>query len=75
MPTYTAIIHYITPSRCMRALEVILNKKLSWQSRLQHIKLKPTTQINVLSRLTASTRVPPYGSQGCSTSIVSAQQQ
>ncbi len=41
------------PSACI--LSVILDKKLSWQLHLQHIKSKLTTQTNVLERLTAST--------------------
>ncbi len=44
---------YSSPSACV--LGVILDKKLSWQPHLQHIKSKLTTQTNVLKRLTAST--------------------
>jgi hypothetical protein len=42
-----------SPSACV--LGVILDKNLSWQPQLQHIKSKLATQTNVLSRLTAST--------------------
>ncbi len=48
----TSLIH---PSPFARVLGVILDKKLSWQPHLQHIKSKLATQTNVLSRLTAST--------------------
>jgi hypothetical protein len=48
----TSTIH---PSSSARVLGVILNKKLSWQPHLQHIKSKLTTHSNVLTRLTAST--------------------
>ncbi len=50
LPTFT-----ITPSPSARDLGVILNKKLSWQPHLQHIKSKLATQTNVLKRLMAST--------------------
>jgi hypothetical protein len=43
------------PSPSAHVLGVILDKKLSWQPHLQHIKSKLTTQTNVLKRLTAST--------------------
>ncbi len=45
----------INPSPHARVLGVILDKKLSWQPHLQHIKSKLATQTNVLTRLTAST--------------------
>jgi hypothetical protein len=45
----------IYPSLSVRALGVILDKELSWQPHLQHIKSKLAIQTNVLSRLTAST--------------------
>jgi hypothetical protein len=48
----TSTIH---PSPSARVLGVILNKKLSWQPHLHHIKSKLATKTNVLSRLTAST--------------------
>jgi hypothetical protein len=47
----TSTIH---PSLSACVLGVILDKKLSWQPHLQHIKSKLATQTNVLSRLTAS---------------------
>jgi hypothetical protein len=50
LPTST-----IYPSPSARVLGVILDKKLSWQPHLHHIKSKLATQTNVLSRLTAST--------------------
>ncbi len=50
LPTFTI---YLSPSA--RVLGVILDKKLSWQPHLHHIKSKLATQTNVLSRLTAST--------------------
>jgi hypothetical protein len=43
------------PSLSALVLGVILDKKLSWQPHLQHIKSKLTTRTNVLKRLTAST--------------------
>jgi hypothetical protein len=43
------------PSPSAHVLGVILDKKLSWQPHLQHIKSKLATQTNVLTRLTAST--------------------
>jgi hypothetical protein len=46
----------ITPCPSARVLGVILDKTLSWQLHLQHIKSKLATQTNVLTRLTASTR-------------------
>ncbi len=48
----TSTIH---PSPSARVLGIILNKKLSWQPHLHHIKSKLATQTNLLSRLTAST--------------------
>jgi hypothetical protein len=45
----------ISPSLCARILEVILDKKLSWQLHLQRIKSKLATQTNVLKRRNAST--------------------
>ncbi len=48
LPTSTI---YPSPSVCV--LGVILDKKLSWQPHLQHIKSKLVTQTNILSRLTA----------------------
>jgi hypothetical protein len=48
----TSTIH---PSPSARVLGVILDKKLSWQPHLHHIKSMLATQTNVLSRLTAST--------------------
>jgi hypothetical protein len=45
----------IFPSLSARVLGVILDKKLSWQPHLQHIKSKLATQTNVLTWLTAST--------------------
>jgi hypothetical protein len=48
----TSAIH---PSPSAHDLGVILNKKLSWQLLLQHIKSKLATQTNVFSMLTAST--------------------
>jgi hypothetical protein len=50
LPTSTI---YSSPSA--RVLGVILDKKLSWQPHLHHIKSKLATQTNILSRLTAST--------------------
>jgi hypothetical protein len=50
LPTSTI---YSSPSACV--LGVILDKKLSWQPHLQHIKSKLTTWTNVLTRFTAST--------------------
>jgi hypothetical protein len=47
----TSTIH---PSPSARVLGVRLDKKLSWQPHLQHIKSKLATQTNVLTRLTAS---------------------
>jgi hypothetical protein len=44
---------YPSSSSCM--LGVILDKKLSWEPHLQHIKSKLTTQTNVIKGLTAST--------------------
>jgi hypothetical protein len=44
----------IYPSTSARVLNVILDKKLSWQPQLQHIKSKLATQTNVLSRFMAS---------------------
>jgi hypothetical protein len=41
----TSTIH---PSSSARVLGVILDKKLSWQPHLQHIKSKLSTQTNVL---------------------------
>jgi hypothetical protein len=38
-----------------RVLGVILDKKLSWQPHLQHIKSKLATQTNVFTQLMAST--------------------
>jgi hypothetical protein len=49
LPDYT-----INPSPHARSLGVILDKILSWQLHLQHIKSKLTTQTNILTRLTAS---------------------
>jgi hypothetical protein len=49
----TSTIHP-SPSACVPG--IILDKKLSWQPHLHHIKSKPATQTNVLSRLTSSTR-------------------
>jgi hypothetical protein len=43
----------LSPSTCV--LGVILDKKLSLQPNLQHIKSKLATQTNLLTRLTAST--------------------
>jgi hypothetical protein len=51
-PVPTCTIHP-SPSACV--LGVILDKKLSWQPHLHHIKSKLATQTNVLSRLTPST--------------------
>jgi hypothetical protein len=48
----TSTIH---PSHSARVLGVILDKKLSWQPHLLHLKSKLDTQTNVLSQLTAST--------------------
>ncbi len=48
----TSTIH---PSPSARVLGVILDKKLSWQPHLLHLKSKLATQTNVFSRLTAST--------------------
>jgi hypothetical protein len=48
----TSTIH---PSLSAHVLGVILNKKLSRQPYLHHIKSKLATQTNVLSRLMAST--------------------
>jgi hypothetical protein len=45
----------ITSCPSARVLGVILDKKLSWQPHLQHIKSTLATQTNVLTRLTAST--------------------
>jgi hypothetical protein len=45
----------INPSSSARVLGVILDKKLSWQPHLLHLKSKLATQTNVLSRLTALT--------------------
>ncbi len=45
----------ISPSLSARVLGVILDKKLSWQPHLQHIKSKLTIQTYILTRLTAST--------------------
>jgi hypothetical protein len=45
----------ITPCPSAHVLGVILDKKLSWQPHLQHIKSKQATPTNVLTRLTAST--------------------
>jgi hypothetical protein len=45
----------IYPSSSTHILGVILNKKLSWQPHMKHIKSKLATQTNVLTRLTAST--------------------
>jgi hypothetical protein len=50
LPTST-----IYPSPSARVLGVILNKKLSWQPHLHHVKSKLAVQTNVHSRLTAST--------------------
>jgi hypothetical protein len=50
LPTST-----IYPSPSARVLDVILDKKLSWQPHLQHIKSKLATLTNILTRLTAST--------------------
>jgi hypothetical protein len=50
LPTST-----IQRSPSAQVLGIILDKKLSWQPHLQHIKSKLTIQTNVLSRLTAST--------------------
>ncbi len=50
LPTFT---NHLSPSA--HVLGVILDKKLSWQPHLQHIKSKLATQTNVLTRLTAST--------------------
>ncbi len=68
LPTST-----IDPSSSARVLDVILHKKLSSQPYLQHIKSKLGTETNILSRLTASTWVPPYGFQGFSTLLLYAQ--
>jgi hypothetical protein len=48
----TSTIH---PSPSARVLGVILDKKLSWQPHLVHLKSKLDTQTNILSRLMAST--------------------
>ncbi len=45
----------LSPSLSSRALGVILDKKLSWQSHLQYIKSKLATQTNDLTMLMAST--------------------
>ncbi len=45
----------ITISQSARVLEVILNKKLSYQLHLQQIRSKLATQTNVLKRLMALT--------------------
>jgi hypothetical protein len=50
LPTLT-----LRPSPFARVLGVILDKTLSWQPHLKHIKSKLATQTNVLTRLTAST--------------------
>ncbi len=54
----TSTIH---PSPSARVLGVTLDKKLSWQPHLHHIKSKLATQTNVLSRLMASTWGASYG--------------
>jgi hypothetical protein len=54
----------ITPFPSARVLGVILDKKLSWQPHLQHIKSKLATQTNVLTRLTASTGGASLGVSG-----------
>jgi hypothetical protein len=49
LPAFT-----IHPSSSARVLGVLLDKKLSWQPHLQHIKAKLATQTNALPRLMAS---------------------
>jgi hypothetical protein len=61
----------ITPCPAARILGVILDKKLSLQQHLRHIKSKLAIQTNILRRLTAQLGVPPYGSRGCSTLLSS----
>ncbi len=53
----TLSIFSIIPNATAHVLEVILNKKLSWQPPLQHIKSKLATQTNIPTRLTALTWV------------------
>jgi hypothetical protein len=52
---FTLTSFTISSSPSAHILVDILNKKLSWQPHLQHIKSKLATQTNVLKRLTAST--------------------
>jgi hypothetical protein len=49
---FTSTIH---PCSSARVLGVILDKKVSWQPHLQHIKFMLATRTNVLSSLTSST--------------------
>jgi hypothetical protein len=63
--TWTKHIHFCPltlpttsthPSPSKQVLGVILDKELSWQLHLKHIKSKLVTQTNILTRLTAPVR-------------------
>jgi hypothetical protein len=57
----------ITSCPSARVLGVILDKKLSWQPHLQHIKSKLTPRPTSSQGLQPQLGAPPYVSQGCST--------